>query len=248
MQLHQQEQRELQEHLKRHHNHHGQPPQATQQPPQGQELPSRWGWCGTGSGGTDSRASPGQALANSGLPNLASVAAVEYYKLYGQQVEQWLLQAVHGRQGTVDAEGRPWLLHHDQEALDTIKRAVVVERELRGHVEECPLTRKLLPGLGLGQQQQLHVALMDVVLTWSGTSEGYVQRLMEAVARDGVLWKPIHSSAAYCWTAVEVERWMATAVDVLMQLQGQLGGLRLPEQAVKLHLDNMARIMDDYAE
>jgi hypothetical protein len=41
---------------------------------------------------------------------------------------------------------------------------------------------------------------------------------------------------------------MATAGDVLMQLQEQLGGLRLPDQAVKLHLDSMATIMDDYAE
>ncbi len=245
MQLHQQEQRALLEHLER---HHGKPPQAAQQPPHGQEPPSRWGGIGIGGGAADSQASPGQALANGGLANLASVAAVEYCKLYGQQVQQWLLQAVHGRQGTVDAEGRPWLLHHDQDALDTIKRAVAVERQLRGHVEACPITRKQLPGLGWRLQQQLQEALVDVVHTWRGSSEGYVQRLMEAVARDGQLWRPIHSSAAYCWTAVEVERWMATAGDVLMQLQEQLGGLRLPDQAVKLHLDSMATIMDDYAE
>jgi hypothetical protein len=48
------------------------------------------------------------------LPNLAAVAALDYYRLYGEQLAGWAEELLGKRGSVVDAEGNPWLLPHDK--------------------------------------------------------------------------------------------------------------------------------------
>jgi hypothetical protein len=54
------------------------------------------------------------------LPDLAAVAALEYYKLYGEQLAAWA-DEVNRRAGSRTAEGQPWVLVYDEEAIKVRK-------------------------------------------------------------------------------------------------------------------------------
>jgi hypothetical protein len=48
------------------------------------------------------------------------VAALEYYKLYGEQLAAWA-DEVNRRAGSRTAEGQPWVLVYDEEAIKVRK-------------------------------------------------------------------------------------------------------------------------------
>lgn len=170
------------------------------------------------------------------LPDLSAVAALEYYKLYGEQLEAWA-DEVNARAGSSSPSGQPWVLVHDEEAIKVIREAVDMERLLEGAAGYCD------PSLRWRLQVLLEPALNHVVTVRHEILLATYQRVVRS---EECLWRRASSEVAYSVAAVELESMVRASLEVLLKLQEDLG-LPLPWSAVSTHLQNIEGLLEEYA-